>query len=98
MQGQVTGMGSLRRVHLICAELSDFRSTFAAGDGPKRVAALACNALILLTYAGLPRPHRQPKDHGEQADRRLGRVSRDTAGVAILNGYVGCVPGAMLLT
>ncbi|MBE2274806.1 MAG: aspartate aminotransferase family protein [Rhodobacteraceae bacterium] len=41
VNGQVTGLGSLRRVHLSSVELSDFRSTFAAGDGPKRVAALA---------------------------------------------------------
>lgn len=39
--GQVTGLGSLRRVHLSRAELSDFRSIFAAGDGARRVAALA---------------------------------------------------------
>ncbi|SIS69951.1 aspartate aminotransferase family protein [Paracoccus saliphilus] len=41
IEGQVTGLGSLRRMHLSNAELTDFRSTFAAGDGPKRVAALA---------------------------------------------------------
>lgn len=39
--GQVTGLGSLRRVHMSDTSLTDFRSTFAAGDGPKRVAALA---------------------------------------------------------
>jgi len=39
--GQVTGLGSLRRIHMSDAQLTDFRSTFAAGDGPKRVAALA---------------------------------------------------------
>jgi glutamate-1-semialdehyde 2,1-aminomutase len=39
--GQLTGLGSLRRVHLSDAELSDFRSTFAAGDGPRRVGILA---------------------------------------------------------
>jgi len=39
--GQVTGMGSLRRLHLTDAPLSDFRSMFAAGDASKRVAALA---------------------------------------------------------
>lgn len=40
--GQVTGRGSLRRVHLNTAELSDFRSTVLAGaDGAKRVTALS---------------------------------------------------------
>jgi len=38
---QVTGLGSLRRIHLSAAPISDFRSTFAADDGIKRVAALA---------------------------------------------------------
>lgn len=38
---QITGLGSLRRIHLSATPLSDFRSTFAAGDGPRRVAALA---------------------------------------------------------
>ncbi|WP_352742520.1 aminotransferase class III-fold pyridoxal phosphate-dependent enzyme [Mesorhizobium sp. M0676] len=39
--GQVTGLGSLRRVHLTDAPLSDYRSTFAAADGATRVSALA---------------------------------------------------------
>ncbi len=41
VDGQVTGLGSLRRIHMSKGALSDFRSTFAAGDGPRRVAALA---------------------------------------------------------
>lgn len=41
VDGQVTGIGSLRRVHMTNAPLSDYRSTFAATEGPKRVAALA---------------------------------------------------------
>ncbi|RUV13865.1 aspartate aminotransferase family protein, partial [Mesorhizobium sp. M7A.T.Ca.TU.009.01.3.1] len=40
IKGQVTGLGSLRRVHLTDAPLSDYRSTFAA-DGAARVSALA---------------------------------------------------------
>ncbi|WP_225027908.1 aspartate aminotransferase family protein [Xinfangfangia pollutisoli] len=54
--GQVTGLGSLRRVHLSDAPLSDFRSTFAAGDGAKRVAALAralFEAGVLIAANGL---------------------------------------------
>lgn len=39
--GQVTGLGSLRRIHLSAAPLSDFRSTVAAADGAARVTALA---------------------------------------------------------
>lgn len=41
IDGQVTGLGSLRRIHMTKAPLSDFRSLFAAGDGARRVAALA---------------------------------------------------------
>lgn len=41
IKGQVTGLGSLRRVHLTDAPLSDYRSTFAAADGARRVSALA---------------------------------------------------------
>lgn len=38
---QITGMGSLRRIHMIDASISDFRSLFAAGDKSGQVAALA---------------------------------------------------------
>ncbi|WP_245490553.1 aminotransferase class III-fold pyridoxal phosphate-dependent enzyme [Mesorhizobium sp. M7A.F.Ca.US.011.01.1.1] len=41
IKGQVTGLGSLRRVHLTDAPLSDYRSTFVAADGAARVSALA---------------------------------------------------------
>jgi glutamate-1-semialdehyde 2,1-aminomutase len=41
VDGQVTGLGSLRRVHLTSETLTDYRSTVAAADGAKRVAALA---------------------------------------------------------
>jgi glutamate-1-semialdehyde 2,1-aminomutase len=37
----MTGLGSLRRLHLTDACLSDYRSTFAAADGARRVSALA---------------------------------------------------------
>ncbi|MEI9415303.1 aspartate aminotransferase family protein [Mesorhizobium sp. Cs1321R2N1] len=39
IDAQVTGLGSLRRVHLSDAKLTDYRSTLAAGE--KKVAALA---------------------------------------------------------
>lgn len=39
--GQVTGLGSLRRVHMSKNELSDFRSTFLVDDAPQKVTALA---------------------------------------------------------
>lgn len=42
VEAQVTGLGSLRRVHFNRSKLSDFRSTvMAGGDGARRVAALA---------------------------------------------------------
>lgn len=41
MDAQVTGLGSLRRLHLSRTPLTDFRSTFAAGDSSKKVAELA---------------------------------------------------------
>src|SRR5690606_35130114 len=42
IEAQVTGLGSLRRIHLNKARLSDFRSTvLASADGAKKVAALA---------------------------------------------------------
>ena len=41
IEGQVTGLGSLRRVHLTSARLTDYRSTMTPVDGAKRVAALA---------------------------------------------------------
>lgn len=40
-EAQVTGLGSLRRVHLTSTPLTDYRSTFSAADGAKRVSALA---------------------------------------------------------
>jgi glutamate-1-semialdehyde 2,1-aminomutase len=42
MEAQVTGLGSLRRIHLNKAKLSDFRSTILSGaDGAAKVAALS---------------------------------------------------------
>ena len=42
IEAQITGLGSLRRVHFNRAQLSDFRSTvLAGGDGAQKVAALA---------------------------------------------------------
>lgn len=42
IDAQVTGLGSLRRIHFNKANLSDFRSTVLAGaDGAKKVAALS---------------------------------------------------------
>lgn len=41
IDAQVTGLGSLRRLHLNRAPLTDFRSTFATGDSAKRVAELS---------------------------------------------------------
>jgi glutamate-1-semialdehyde 2,1-aminomutase len=43
VKGRATGLGSLRRIHLTDAPLSDYRSTFASGEGVKRVAQLAKN-------------------------------------------------------
>lgn len=41
IEGQITGLGSLRRIHLNRAPLSDFRSTFAAGDSARELAELS---------------------------------------------------------
>lgn len=41
IDGQVTGLGSLRRVHLTRVPLTDYRSTLASAEGARRVAALA---------------------------------------------------------
>ncbi len=42
IEAQITGLGSLRRIHFNKARLSDFRSTLlAGGDGVQKVAALA---------------------------------------------------------
>lgn len=41
VEAQVTGLGSLRRVHMTAARLTDYRSTVAAADGARRVSALA---------------------------------------------------------
>jgi glutamate-1-semialdehyde 2,1-aminomutase len=40
VDGQVTGLGSLRRVHMKSTPLSDFRSTFPSADEKRRLAAL----------------------------------------------------------
>jgi len=41
IKAQVTGLGSLRRIHLTDALLSDYRSIFAAGDANRKVAELS---------------------------------------------------------
>ena len=41
IDAQVTGLGSLRRIHLHAAQLSDFRSTVSNSAGAARVATLA---------------------------------------------------------
>ena len=43
VKGRATGLGSLRRIHLTDAALSDYRSTFASVDGARRMAQLARN-------------------------------------------------------
>lgn len=56
VDGQVTGQGSLRRVHMTSSPLSDYRSTVAASDGAKRVSALAKQLLdegVLIAGNGL---------------------------------------------
>jgi glutamate-1-semialdehyde 2,1-aminomutase len=45
IEGRLTGLGSLRRVHMTLAPLSDYRSTVATADGARRVSMLA-NALF----------------------------------------------------
>ena len=41
IKGRATGLGSLRRIHLTDAPLSDYRSTLASEDASKRVTKLA---------------------------------------------------------
>ncbi|RLL65521.1 aminotransferase class III-fold pyridoxal phosphate-dependent enzyme [Ochrobactrum soli] len=56
VDGQVTGLGSLRRVHMTNSPLSDYRSTVQAADGAKRVSALAKQLLdegVLIAGNGL---------------------------------------------
>lgn len=53
---QVTGLGSLRRIHMTDAPLSDFRSLFTAADASAQVAALARAAFdegVLMAPNGL---------------------------------------------
>lgn len=61
IEAQLTGLGSLRRLHLNRAKLSDFRSAFAAGNGAGMAALsralfdegviIAANGLIALSTA-----------------------------------------------